>query len=88
MHEDPMSTVRRSGGGTRFRHIVAAGLAAGLLLAIASSPGKHDGLYWPTEAGEPESPLGPFMANVRAEGYRAGVPHEDMRRTTATTIAC
>jgi hypothetical protein len=33
-----MSTVRRSGGGTRFRHTVAAGLAAGLLLAIG-----HDG---------------------------------------------
>jgi hypothetical protein len=24
-----------------------------------SSPGKHDGLYWPTTGSEPESPLGP-----------------------------
>lgn len=27
-----------------------------------SSPGKHDGLYWPTQAGEPQSPLGPDVA--------------------------
>uniref|UniRef100_UPI003F497209 DUF2950 domain-containing protein n=1 Tax=Cupriavidus yeoncheonensis TaxID=1462994 RepID=UPI003F497209 len=26
---------------------------------LSSSPGKHDGLYWPTRLGEPESPLGP-----------------------------
>ena len=37
---------------------------------FASSPGKHDGLYWPTAAGEPESPLGPIYASVRpGEGY-------------------
>lgn len=34
-----------------------------------SSPSKHDGLYWPTEAGEPESPIGPLVANARAQGY-------------------
>lgn len=25
---------------------------------LSSSPGRHDGLYWPTRTGEPESPLG------------------------------
>jgi len=36
-----------------------------------SSPGKRDGLYWPTKAGEPPSPLGPFVANASGEGYQA-----------------
>jgi hypothetical protein len=35
---------------------------------LASSPGKQDGLYWPTKAGEPQSPLGPAMAAARAAG--------------------
>jgi hypothetical protein len=37
--------------------------------AFASSPGKRDGLYWPTNPGEPPSPLGPFVARARGEGY-------------------
>lgn len=37
---------------------------------FASSPGKHDGLYWPVKAGEPESPLGPLVAQAAGEGYR------------------
>ncbi len=28
---------------------------------ILSSPGKQDGLYWPTADGEPESPVGPLL---------------------------
>jgi hypothetical protein len=36
-----------------------------------SSPGKQDGLYWPTKAGEPPSPLGPVVAGATAEGYKA-----------------
>ncbi len=36
---------------------------------FVSSPGKHDGLYWPAAAGEAESPLGPLVASARAEGY-------------------
>jgi Protein of unknown function (DUF2950) len=32
---------------------------------------KHDGLYWPTPAGQPESPTGPLVAAARAEGYPA-----------------
>jgi hypothetical protein len=34
-----------------------------------SSPGKHDGLYWPTKPGERPSPLGNLVARARAEGY-------------------
>jgi hypothetical protein len=29
---------------------------------FVSSPGKEDGLYWETHAGEPPSPLGPLLA--------------------------
>ena len=29
-----------------------------------SSPGKHDGLYWEPAPGEPDSPLGPFLAEA------------------------
>jgi len=37
---------------------------------FASSPGKHDGLYWPTNAGEPASPLGPLVAYATGQGYK------------------
>ena len=37
---------------------------------FASTPGKRDGLYWPTKDGEPLSPLGALVARARAEGYR------------------
>jgi hypothetical protein len=40
--------------------------------ALISSAGKHDGLYWPAAAGEPESPLGPLIAAATAEGYTRG----------------
>ena len=33
-------------------------------------PGKRDGLYWPTQPGEPPSPLGDLVVRARAEGYR------------------
>jgi hypothetical protein len=35
-----------------------------------SSPGRHDGLYWPA-ASDDESPLGPLIADARGEGYSA-----------------
>jgi len=35
-----------------------------------SEPGKKDGLYWKTEEGEKQSPLGPLVANAQKEGYR------------------
>jgi len=31
---------------------------------IGSEPGKQNGLYWPTAAGQPRSPLGEFMADA------------------------
>jgi len=39
---------------------------------IVSRPGKKDGLYWPAQSGEDESPLGEFAAAAATEGYRAG----------------
>jgi hypothetical protein len=41
-----------------------------------SSPGKKDGLYWPTKPGEPDSPLGPLIGEATREGYKkqAGTP--------------
>ena len=36
---------------------------------LESARGKHDGLYWETRPGEPESPLGPLVAKARAAGY-------------------
>lgn len=42
---------------------------------IASSPGKRDGLYWPAAQGEPESPLGEFVAAASQRGpVGAGAP--------------
>ena len=37
---------------------------------FASSPGKRDGLYWPTKADEEESPLGPLVAAAQAARYK------------------
>ena len=34
-----------------------------------SSPGKKDGLFWPTAEGAPPSPLGPLVAVAAKEGY-------------------
>ncbi|HEY5512540.1 MAG TPA: DUF2950 domain-containing protein [Geomonas sp.] len=36
---------------------------------MISRPGKKDGLYWPTVAGEKVSPLGPLVAKAKEEGY-------------------
>jgi hypothetical protein len=36
---------------------------------IRSSPGKRDGLYWAAAEGEPQSPLGPLIAEATAQGY-------------------
>jgi hypothetical protein len=38
---------------------------------LRSDPGMHNGLYWPSAAGEPDSPVGPFIAQAAAEGYQA-----------------
>jgi len=44
---------------------------------FVSTEGKKDGLYWPAAAGEPDSPLGPLLANARAEGYAARSGHPE-----------
>jgi len=36
---------------------------------IQSTPGLHDGLYWPAAENEEASPLGPLMAKAQAKGY-------------------
>jgi len=48
---------------------VAAGGRPEYAQHFGSRPGTHDGLYWPTKAGEPSSPLGPLLAQARAGGY-------------------
>jgi Protein of unknown function (DUF2950) len=41
---------------------------------FASTPGKRDGLYWPTRSGGPQSPLGSLLAAAAHEGYaRSGI---------------
>ncbi len=39
-----------------------------------SSPGKRDGLYWDTAAGDDPSPVGSLVAAARAEGYAIKTP--------------
>jgi Protein of unknown function (DUF2950) len=36
---------------------------------LVSTKGKRDGLYWPTDSGEPDSPLGPLVDAALDEGY-------------------
>jgi hypothetical protein len=36
---------------------------------LISTPDRHDGLYWPAAADEPESPFGPLVAQTVEEGY-------------------
>jgi hypothetical protein len=38
---------------------------------FVSSPGKHDGLYWPVEPGQAPSPLGELLAKASSEGFKA-----------------
>jgi Protein of unknown function (DUF2950) len=38
---------------------------------LRSDPGMQNGLYWPTNEGEPQSPAGEAVARAAAEGYRA-----------------
>ena len=39
-----------------------------------SSPGQHDGLYWPTPPGAEPSPLGPLLTAASREGYAKARP--------------
>lgn len=48
---------------------------------LGSSPGKHDGLYWPSQDGGEDSPLGPLVASAAAElqGRPQGAPFKGYR---------
>jgi hypothetical protein len=37
---------------------------------ILSDDGQKNGLFWPTSGDEPESPIGPLIADATAEGYK------------------
>ena len=37
--------------------------------AILSDPGERNGLYWPSEPGVPDSPIGDYVARAAASGY-------------------
>lgn len=52
-------TVQRTGTGVYAQRLI-------------STPGRQDGLYWSTQAGEPESPFGPLVAEAQEEGYPGG----------------
>jgi hypothetical protein len=39
---------------------------------IFSDEGQRNGLYWQAAAGEPQSPIGPLVANAAARGYAPG----------------
>jgi hypothetical protein len=39
---------------------------------LVSSPGRHDGLFWPARGGEAPSPLGPAVARAQAAGGARG----------------
>ncbi|HXU89465.1 MAG TPA: DUF2950 domain-containing protein [Methylomirabilota bacterium] len=41
-------------------------------MQFASTPGKREGLYWPTEPGQRPSPLGDLVARAQAKGYQLG----------------
>lgn len=42
---------------------------------FVSHPGKHDGLYWPVNEGEPESPLGALAAVMDPKAREGGGYH-------------
>ncbi len=48
---------------------------------FVSDEGKQDGLYWPTAEKQPESPIGPLVANAGSDGVVPGSPtgHEPFR---------
>lgn len=46
------------------------GEAGVFAMKILSDEGRQNGLYWPTAEGEEPSPIGAFVADAAAEGYR------------------
>lgn len=59
-------------------YALTAGNAGGLreyAMKLASSPGRKDGLYWPAQEGERQSPFGPIASKARQEGYSSQPYH-------------
>lgn len=50
---------------------------------ILSSPGEHDGLYWPSAADQPPSPIGPLLA-AAVETREAGDSYNGYRYRVLT----
>jgi hypothetical protein len=46
---------------------------------FVASPGKYDGLYWPSGNGGPDSPLEPLVAQAREEGYPVDIKAQGPR---------
>jgi Protein of unknown function (DUF2950) len=54
-----------------FSHLHDGATTKQYALKFISDPGKQNGLYWKSDEGQPESPLGPLVAFATAEGYSA-----------------
>ena len=57
-------------------------------MKIRSTPGAKDGLYWHAAAGEEQSPFGPLIAEIRAEGYGRRTTGGTRSRSTAISSRC
>ena len=55
------ASAQRNGNGLQFAQ------------KLKSSEGRMDGLYWPVEENNAESPLGPLIAKAADEGYTEGL---------------
>ena len=53
-----------------YRQAVHDGNPPAYAQKLWSDEGKHNGLYWPSAPGEPESPMGDLVAQAAGEGYR------------------
>src|SRR6267142_6607294 len=42
----------------------------GDLQKVLSDEGKHNGLFWKSAEGQPQSPIGPLIADAAQEGYK------------------
>ena len=47
--------------------------------SLLGTPGERDGLYWPPDLGEPQSPIGDAVAEATAEGYIVGTEDQPPR---------
>jgi Protein of unknown function (DUF2950) len=54
---------------------------------ILSDEGTRDGLYWKTAPDEPESPIGPLVAQASLEGYH-NIPQVRKCQCEVTTLRC